>query len=112
MALDIHGIIAWFLIGMLGAIPAQFMGSRGYGAAGDIGIGIAGGLAGGFLLSLLGVPGQLGLVLSAFAAALGAALLTILARARPGHARMQAVAVPVRISPPAGRPARRARPAR
>ena len=83
MTLDIHAPLAWFLVGMLAAIPAQFLASRGYGAGGDIGIGILGALAGGFLLSLLGIPGQLGLVLTAGAAVAGAALLTALARALP-----------------------------
>jgi uncharacterized membrane protein YeaQ/YmgE (transglycosylase-associated protein family) len=83
MTLEIHAPFAWFLVGMLAAIPAQFLASRGYGAGGNIGIGILGGLVGGFLLSLLGIPGQLGLVLSVFAAALGAALLTALGHALP-----------------------------
>ena len=83
MAPDLHSILAWFLVGMLTAIPAAFLTSRGYGTGGDVAIGVAGGLAGGFLLSLLGIPGQLGLVMTTVAAFAGAALLTTLARALP-----------------------------
>ena len=94
MTLHTPSILAWSPVGMLtGAIATQFLTSRGYGQAGDVGIGILGALIGGLLLSLLGLRGQGGLVASTAAAFVGAVLLTGLARvarrpapaARPGR---------------------------
>jgi uncharacterized membrane protein YeaQ/YmgE (transglycosylase-associated protein family) len=84
MGFDIPSVLAWFLVGMLtGAIATEFLTGRGYGQRGDIGIGILGGLAAGVVASLLGLQGQPGLLLSTFAAFVGAVLLTAFARRLP-----------------------------
>ena len=82
MTLDLHSVLAWFLIGLLAWIGTQYLTGRGYGQGGDIGICILGALIGGFALSLLGLRDQLGLAISSAAAFGGAVLLTALARAR------------------------------
>jgi uncharacterized membrane protein YeaQ/YmgE (transglycosylase-associated protein family) len=81
VAVDIPGVLAWFIVGMLtGAIATQSLAGRGYGRGPDIGIGILGGLAAGFAVSLAGIRGQSGLLASTVAAFAGALLLTALAR--------------------------------
>lgn len=81
MLLEIPSVLAWVIVGMLiGAIGSEFVASRGYGQGPDIVIGILGGLAAGLVASLIGLPGQPGLLLTTFAACLGAVLLTALAR--------------------------------
>ena len=91
MTIDTPSLLAWSLVGMLtGAIATQFLASRGYGQAGDVGIGILGALVGGLLLSLFGLQGQGGLVASTGAAFVGAVLLTGLARRVQGRAPAEA----------------------
>ena len=84
MALDVRTILACLSVGLIvGALATQFLMSRGYGIAGDIGIGIFGALVGGFVASWLGLVDQDGTLPSALAAFIGAALLTRLAGALP-----------------------------
>ena len=86
MSVDIQSLMAWFLVGMqTGAIATQFLTGRGYGQGTGIGIGIVGGLAAGFLASLAGLQGQPGLLVSTFAAFVGAVLLTAFARRLRGQ---------------------------
>ena len=81
MTFEVPSILAWSLVGMLaGAIGTQFLTSRGYGMGGDIAIGMFGALAGGLVVSLLGLQGQGSLVASTGGAFVGAVLLTGLAR--------------------------------
>ena len=81
MGFDLPSVLAWFLVRMLtGAIATEFLTGRGYGQRGDIGIGILGGLLGGLATSLAGLQGQPGLLVTTFAAFVGAAALTALAR--------------------------------
>lgn len=80
MAVDISSVLAWFIVGMLtGAVTAEFVANRGHGQRVDIGVGIAGGLVGGLVLSLLGVRGQPGLLVTTLAAFLGAVVLLAVA---------------------------------
>lgn len=81
MALDIPSVLTWFIVGMLtGGIATQFLTGRGYGQGRDIGFGILGGLAAGFMARLAGIPGQPGLLTTAFAAFVGAVSLIALQR--------------------------------
>ena len=82
MTVIISSVLAWVIVGMLtGAFATQYLTSRGYGQAGDIGIGILGGLAAGGIVSLFCLQGEPALLASTAAAAVGAVLLTRLARA-------------------------------
>lgn len=82
----VEGAIAWVLVGLIaGSLATQFMPGRGYGIAGDIGIGVVGALVGGFSMSLLGFQSQAGLLTSITTAFVGAVALASFARARPGR---------------------------
>jgi uncharacterized membrane protein YeaQ/YmgE (transglycosylase-associated protein family) len=86
MGLELTNVIGWLMIGLMaGSLATQFMPGRGYGAGGDVGIGILGALLGGFAAGLLGLRGQEGLLVGMLAAFVGAVLLTGLARGRPGR---------------------------
>ena len=84
MGFDIPSVITWFIVGMLtGGITAEFAANRRYGQRADFGLGIAGAIVGGLALSLLGIRGQDGLLVTTFAAFLGAvALLAAVGRAK------------------------------
>jgi uncharacterized membrane protein YeaQ/YmgE (transglycosylase-associated protein family) len=78
MVVDISSVLAWFIVGMLtGGIIAEFAANRGHEQRVDIGVGIAGAIVGGLALSLLGIQGQPGLLVTTFAAFLGAAALLV-----------------------------------
>jgi uncharacterized membrane protein YeaQ/YmgE (transglycosylase-associated protein family) len=82
MTVDVGAVLAWAFIGTLtGGAGTQHLASRGFGSGGDAVIGIVGGIVGGFLMSLLGVQGTLGLLAGFLAAFVGAVLLTARARA-------------------------------
>ena len=84
MTLDVHSLLAWLLLGvMLGFATSEFLTSRGFGQGRDVGISLGGAILGGLLVSALGLQGQGSLVASTAGAAVGAVLLTFLARAMP-----------------------------
>lgn len=74
-------LILWLIIGGLaGYFAGRFMGAkRPFGMIGDIGLGILGSMAGGFLLGLLGFEGS-GLIPSLVTAFIGATALIWLLR--------------------------------
>jgi len=85
------GLIAWIVVGAIaGWLSGQFMKGRGFGLLGDILVGVAGGLIGGWLASVLlkkpdAVNGiNLESILVAF---LGAVLLIFVARLFQGRGR-------------------------
>ena len=85
------GLLAWIVVGAIaGWLSGQFMKGRGFGLLGDILVGVAGGLIGGWLASVLlkmpdAVNGiNLGSILVAF---LGAVLLIFVARLFQGRGR-------------------------
>lgn len=78
MTLTISSIIIWLLIGLIaGWIAGEVMRGKGFGAIGNIVVGIAGAFMGGLLLGLVGLDpgGFVGEVVQAFLGAL--ALLAI-----------------------------------
>ena len=72
-----HSVIGWLLIGLLaGWIAGQVMKGSGFGLIGDIIVGVAGAIIGGFLLSaLFGATGTVGFWGSLVVAFIGAAVL-------------------------------------
>lgn len=74
--------LLWFiLIGLAaGWLAGQFMKGSGYGAVGDIVVGVIGALVGGFLFSTLGVSTGGGLIGSLIVATIGAIVLLYLLR--------------------------------
>ena len=85
------GILSWIVVGAIaGWLSGQFMKGRGFGLLGDILVGVAGGLIGGWLASVLfkmpdAVNGiNLPSILVAF---LGAVLLIFVARLFQGRGR-------------------------
>lgn len=74
--------LLWFLIIGLAAgwLAGQFMKGGGYGALGDIVIGVIGALLGGFLFRTLGVSAGGGLLGSLIVATIGAVVLLYLLR--------------------------------
>ena len=72
-------ILAWIVLGLLaGFIGSKLVNKTGEGAFLDIILGIAGAVAGGFLLNLFGGSGVTGLnIYSLFVAVLGAVLLLV-----------------------------------
>ncbi len=84
------GILTWIVVGLIaGWLAGQVMSGSGYGVIGDILIGIAGALVGGFLATaLFGVGSPIdGFNLSTvFVAFIGAVILIFAVRALPGRA--------------------------
>ena len=81
-----HGILWWILVGLIaGWLTGKVMKGSGFGVFGDIGIGILGALAGGFIFRLLGLSGSGGLLYSILVAFLGAVILTWLFRLITGR---------------------------
>ncbi|MGH2542536.1 MAG: GlsB/YeaQ/YmgE family stress response membrane protein [Ardenticatenaceae bacterium] len=76
------GIIGWIIIGGLaGWIASIAMGTnREQGCLIDIVLGVVGGLLGGFLLSLVGIEGNQGLIGSFITAFIGAVILLFVGR--------------------------------
>lgn len=83
------GLLSWIVVGAIaGWLSGQFMKGRGFGLLGDILIGVAGGLVGGYLAGeLFNVPNTMnGINVTAIVIAfLGAVLLIIIARALQGR---------------------------
>lgn len=79
--MPILNLILWLIIGGLaGYFAGQFMGAkRPFGMIGDVGLGILGSMAGGFLLGLLGFEGS-GLIPTLITAFIGATVLIWLLR--------------------------------
>ena len=58
MAFEPGGIIAWIIVGLIaGWMTGKVMKGRGYGAVGDIILGIVGAFIGGIVMSLFGIHG-------------------------------------------------------
>jgi uncharacterized membrane protein YeaQ/YmgE (transglycosylase-associated protein family) len=85
------GILSWIIVGAIaGWLSGQFMKGRGFGLLGDILVGVAGGLIGGYLAGLfLKMPDAVnGInVQSILVAFLGAVLLIFVARLFQGRSR-------------------------
>lgn len=82
-------IIAWLVVGLLAGLLASFaVGGVGYGLLGDILIGIAGAVIGGWLFAQLGIVTPFrGLAGTVFVAFVGAVVLLLVLRAlRPRRA--------------------------
>ena len=76
MRLEPGSWLAWILLGLLaGWIAGLFTAGRGFGCLGNITVGLAGAVIGGWLFSLLGVGGVAGFRWSLLVAIVGAALL-------------------------------------
>ena len=85
MHLDLGGIVAWLLVGLVaGWLAGQFMSGHGYGVAGDIVLGIVGAFLGGLLFSFLLPGSNVGLLGSIIVAFIGAVVLIALSRALTG----------------------------
>lgn len=67
----------WIIIGLvIGRLTGQLLGAGGYGPIVDIVMGIAGAVAGGFIVLLASSPAHAGVLYTGLAAILGAAILT------------------------------------
>lgn len=67
----------WIIIGLvIGRLTGQLLGGGGYGPIVDIVMGIAGAVAGGFIVLLASSPAHAGVLYTGLAAILGAAILT------------------------------------
>jgi len=74
------GIIWWLVIGLVaGWLTGKIMGGGGYGAIGDIVLGIVGAVVGGYLLHFIGITGG-GLIAEILVATFGACILVWLVR--------------------------------
>lgn len=76
------GVIGWIIVGGLaGWVASIIMGTnQRQGCIMDVILGIVGGLIGGFLLSLLGLEGNTGLIGSFITALIGAVILLFIGR--------------------------------
>jgi uncharacterized membrane protein YeaQ/YmgE (transglycosylase-associated protein family) len=71
------GIISWLIVGLIaGWLTGKIMGGPGKGILMDIIVGLAGALAGGFLMSLVGFKPEGGLIYTVIVAVIGAVVLT------------------------------------
>ena len=67
----------WIIIGLvIGRLTGQLLGGGGYGPIVDIVMGVAGAVAGGFIVLLASSPAHAGVAYTGLAAILGAAILT------------------------------------
>jgi uncharacterized membrane protein YeaQ/YmgE (transglycosylase-associated protein family) len=70
-------ILSWIVIGLVtGWLTGKLVVGNGYGPIVDIAMGIAGAIAGGFIMRLASSPAHGGLAYTSLAALLGAAILT------------------------------------
>ena len=77
-------ILVWIVIGLLaGWLSGKLTRGAGFGLAGDLCLGLAGGVIGGWIFALLGI-GNYGYIGSLVAATVGAILLLALARLLAG----------------------------
>ena len=85
------GLLSWIVVGAIaGWLSGQVMKGRGFGLLGDIFVGVAGGLIGGFLAeALFKVPNAVNgfNLTSILVAFLGAVLLIVIARMFQGRGR-------------------------
>ncbi len=80
MALDLGGIVAWVVVGLIaGWLAGQFVKGGGYGVVGDLTLGIAGAVIGGLLFGSV-APGGVGWIGRIFVAFIGAVILIAAAR--------------------------------
>jgi len=80
-----HGILWWIIVGCIaGWLTGKILKGEGYGFFMDIVVGIAGAIAGGFLLGLVGIHGSGGVVPTVLVSVFGAVVLTWLLRALAG----------------------------
>lgn len=83
MSLDLGGLIAWLVVGLIvGWLAGRFMKGGGYGLIGDIVLGIIGAFFGGFIFGLV-LPGSssVGFVGGIVVALIGAVLVIAILRA-------------------------------
>ena len=74
-------ILWWILVGLIaGFITGKLMQGSGFGPVMDIIVGIAGAIAGGFIMRSAGFADQGGLLYTILVAVIGAVLLTLLLR--------------------------------
>lgn len=79
------GVISWAVVGLIaGWLAGQFMKGGGYGAIGDIIVGLVGALVGGFLVGFF-VQGQTGFIGSIIVAFIGACVMIAIFRAVGGR---------------------------
>jgi uncharacterized membrane protein YeaQ/YmgE (transglycosylase-associated protein family) len=79
--MDMHGIIAWLIIGAIaGWLAGKLVRGGGFGLLGDIVVGIIGAFIGGWLAGLLGITIGGGLVASIITATIGAIVLIVIFR--------------------------------
>jgi len=69
--------LSWVIVGLVtGWLTGKLVGEGGYGPIVNIVMGVAGAVAGGFIVRLASSPNHDGLVYTSFAAILGAAIVT------------------------------------
>ena len=74
-------LIWWILVGLIaGWATGKIMKGSGYGALGDIVLGIVGAIVGGWIMGLLGFSGQGGTIYTILVAILGAVILVWITR--------------------------------
>ncbi len=80
--MPIWTLIVWLVIGgVAGFLAQKIMGGKSpYGVLGDVILGIAGALVGGYGLSLMGISGSGGLIATFIVAVVGALLILWIAR--------------------------------
>ncbi len=81
-------LLWWIIVGLIaGWITGKRMKGYGYGSLMDIVMGIAGAVAGGFILRSAGFSGQDGMIYATLVAILGAVILTLLIGFASGRRR-------------------------
>jgi uncharacterized membrane protein YeaQ/YmgE (transglycosylase-associated protein family) len=73
-------LIAWITVGLVvGWLSGRALKGYGYGPMMDIGMGVCGAVAGGFLMQSAGISGTRGTIATVLVAIIGAALVTFVA---------------------------------
>jgi uncharacterized membrane protein YeaQ/YmgE (transglycosylase-associated protein family) len=84
--LEPGGLLAWILVGLVaGWLAATLTRGRGFGCLGNIAVGLAGAIVGGFIFQQLDLRGPAGFLGSVLVASIGAALLLVLVYALGGR---------------------------
>ncbi len=79
--MDVHGIIAWLIIGAIaGWLAGTLVKGGGFGLLGDIVVGIVGAFIGGWLAGVLGIGISGGLIASIITATIGAVVFIVILR--------------------------------
>jgi uncharacterized membrane protein YeaQ/YmgE (transglycosylase-associated protein family) len=89
ITLDPGSVIAWVAVGLIaGFLAGRVMSGGGYGVVGDLAVGLAGALIGGFLFGqfVTGTPGLIGSIVVAFVGA--CVLIWLLRLVAPGPVRI------------------------